>query len=311
MTEAAAGTGQVPLPMNGNGHGLLDRAVCLSLAVGCLGTRRKVSSSNIQVDADKDLLHVSKAILESDELDAIKTLDGEMRAWLAKRALPSPFRRGTYLIPIDLVEQVDGKIVEYQEKRRFLADAFLAVYDKSVEDAKKRLNGLFDASDYPSDERVRAAFYVDVRYLAFGVPAKLEGIRKDLFEREKAKAEAQWREASEEVRQALRAGLADVVDHMVERLQGNGDAKPKVFRDTLVENMTDYLDLFDPRNVTDDTQLAQLVERCRKTLDGVDANALRASDAIRTKVRDGMAQVQSVLDTMVIDRPARRIVLED
>jgi hypothetical protein len=309
MSEADAGTGQVPLPMNN--HGIFDRAVCLSLAVGCLGTRRKVAAASIQVDADKDMLHVSKAILESKELDAIKTLDGEMRTWLGKRALPSPFRRGTYLIPLDLVEQVDAKIGEYQEKRRTLVDAFLAVYDKSVEDARKRLNGLFDAADYPGADKVRATFYVDVRYLAFGVPEKLEGIRKDIFEREKAKAESQWREASDEVRQALRAGLADLVDHMVERLQGNGDGKPKVFRGTLVENMTEYLDLFDPRNVTDDTQLAQLVERCRKTLDGVDADALRASDAIRTKVREGMAQVQATLDTMVIDRPARRIVLED
>ena len=158
---------------------------------------------------------------------------------------------------------------------------------------------------------MRAAFYVDVRYLAFGVPEKLEGIRADIFQREQQKAEAEWRSASDDVRQALRAGLAELVDHMVERLRGNGDGKPKVFRDSLVGNLSEFLELFDPRNITDDAQLAQLVGRCRSVLDGVDANALRASDAIRTKVREGMAQVQSVLDTMVIDRPARRIVLED
>ncbi|MBN1772533.1 MAG: hypothetical protein JXB32_14785 [Deltaproteobacteria bacterium] len=309
MSDNGNGSGQVPLPMND--RGIFDRAVCLSLTVGCLGVRRKVPAASIQVDADKDLLHVSKAILESKELDTIKTLDGELRTWLAKRALPSPFRRGTYLIPLGLVEQVDAKLAEYQENRRDLVAQFLAVYDHSVEDAKKRLNGLFDVTDYPSDERLRAAFYVDVRYLAFGVPEKLEGIRRDIFEREKAKAETQWREASEEVRQALRAGLADLVDHMVERLQGNGDGKPKTFRDSLVGNMQEYLELFAPRNVTDDTQLAQLVGRCRNALDGVDADALRSSAAIRTKVREGMAQVQATLDTMVIDRPSRRIVLED
>lgn len=310
MPNEQTGGAQMPLPTSNN-HGLFDRAVCLSLAVGCLGTRRKVSSSSIQVEADKDMLHVSKAILESEQLDAIKTLDGEMRSWLAKRALPSPFRKGTYLIPLALVEQVDEKIGAYQEKRRTLVDAFLAVYDRSVEDAKGRLNGLFNPADYPGDEKVRAAFYVDVRYLAFGVPEKLEGIRRDIFEREKQKAEAQWREASDEVQQALRAGLADVVDHMVERLQGNGGEKPKVFRDSLVGNMQEYLELFAPRNVTDDAQLAQLVDRCKGVLDGVDADALRSSAAIRNKVREGMTQVQAVLDTMVIDRPARRIVLED
>ncbi|MDI7266605.1 MAG: DUF3150 domain-containing protein [Myxococcota bacterium] len=311
MPNDETGAGQVPLPMKANGHGLLDRAVCLSITVGCLGTRRKVPSASVEVEADKTMLHVSKAILESKELDAIKTLDGEMRTWLGKRALPSPFRKGTYLIPLALVEQVDARIAQYQEKRRGLVEGFLEVYDRSVDDARRRLNGLFDARDYPGADKVRATFYVDVRYLAFGVPEKLEGIRKDLFEREKQKAEAQWKEASEEVRQALRAGLADLVDHMVERLQGNGDRKPKVFRDSLVANIQEYLDLFAPRNVTDDDQLAQLVDRCRGVLDGVDADALRSSAAIRTKVREGMAQVQAVLDPMVMDRPARRIVLED
>jgi hypothetical protein len=309
MTETDSGTAQAPLPAPD--HGLFERAVCLSLTVGCLGTRRKIPATSVQVEADRDMLHVSKAILESKELDAIKTLDGELRTWLGKRALPSPFRRGTYLIPLDLVEQVDGRIGEYQEKRQKLVEGFLAAYDAAVANAKQRLNGLFDATDYPGADKVRAAFYVDPRYLAFGVPAKLESIRRDLFEREKAKAQAQWKEASEEVRQALRLGLADLVDHMVGRLQGNGEGKPKVFRDTMVQNLTEFLDLFQARNVTDDDQLRQLVNRCKTVLDGVDANALRASDAIRIKVRDGMAQVQTVLDTMVVDRPARRIVLDD
>jgi len=215
------------------------------------------------------------------------------------------------LIPLGLVEQVDAKISEYQDLRRDLVDRFLAVYDAAVASAKTRLNGLFDAADYPGVEKVRAAFYVDVRYLAFGVPEKLEGIRRDIFEREKTKAETQWREASDEVRQALRAGLADLVDRMVERLKGNGDGKPRVFRDTMVTNLGEFLDTFAPRNITDDEQLGRLVDRCRNLLDGVDADALRASDAIRSRVKSGMEQVQATLDTMVIDRPSRRIVLED
>jgi hypothetical protein len=117
--------------------------------------------------------------------------------------------------------------------------------------------------------------------------------------------------ASEEVRQALRVGLADLVDRMVERLDTNGDSKPKVFRDTLVTNLSEFIESFAPRNITDDAELGRLVDRCRGVLDGVDADALRASTAVRSKVRDGMARVQVALDSMVIDRPARRIVLEE
>jgi hypothetical protein len=303
-------SGQVPLP-EPEAAGLFDRAVVLVLGIGCLGTRRKVPTSAVQVDADKTLLHLGKEILEAAELDAIKSFDGDLRTWIAKKALPSPLRRGTYLIPLGLVEEMDARLESYRARRAELVEAFIRAYDRAKDEARQRLGPLFNPMDYPCDEKVRAAFSLDVRYVAFGVPGKLESLNRDIWERERAKAESNWREASEEVRQALRVGLADLVDRMVERLDTNGDGKPKVFRDTLVTNLSEFIESFAPRNITDDAELGRLVDRCRGVLDGVDADALRASTAVRSKVRDGMARVQVALDSMVIDRPARRIVLEE
>lgn len=304
------GNGQVPLP-EPEAAGLFDRAVVLVLGIGCLGTRRKISTAAVQVDADKTMLHLGKEILEAAELDAIKSFDGELRTWVGKKALPSPLRRGTYLIPLGLVVEVDARLEVYRRQRVELVEAFIGAYDRAKNEARERLGPLFNTLDYPAAEKVRAAFSLDVRYVAFGVPGKLEVLNREIWERERSKAESNWREASEEVRQALRAGLADLVDRMVDRLDTNGDGKPRVFRDTLVTNLGEFIDSFAPRNITDDEELGRLVERCRRVLDGVDADALRASTAVRSKVRNGMSQVQVALETMVIDRPNRRIVLED
>ena len=102
---------------------LFDRAVILSVTLRRPGTRRKASTSLIDVispaademlstpnvqpmftTTDKSLLHLSKDILDSDELRAVQRLDGTIREYLSRTGLPSPLKQGCYLIPIDLIE---------------------------------------------------------------------------------------------------------------------------------------------------------------------------------------------------------------
>jgi hypothetical protein len=47
---------------------LSQTAVCLRVHLGALGNTRKVSSANVEVDADKQLIRVSKRLLDAVEL---------------------------------------------------------------------------------------------------------------------------------------------------------------------------------------------------------------------------------------------------
>ena len=68
---------------------IFERAVCLSFTFRAMGTSRKVSSAHVEIDADKDLIHVSKDLLESPTLKEINSGDNAMRQWLAGQCLPS------------------------------------------------------------------------------------------------------------------------------------------------------------------------------------------------------------------------------
>jgi len=282
------------------GAGVRARTVCLAVNIRTLGTRRTVSSDAVEVDADRSMIHVGKDIIESEELVSIRRLDSDMRRWLALRAVPSRITRsGCYLIPVGLIEVVDKYVAQYRAERTARIDAFVAAYPALVRQAEERLRSQFDALDYPPADAVARAFEVRASWLSFDVPAALRAISTELWSRERARVEAEWRDAAEEVRGALREGFAKLVDHLAERLQPAEDGKRKVFRDTAIANVTAFLDTFTARDVTDDSALAALVNQARGMLAGVDPDRVRSSSMTRERLAEGFGQIQASLSELV------------
>ena len=58
------------------GMDLAKKTVCIKVSLSTMGNTRKVSTAQIEADADKDLLRVSKRLVDSAELKAITRFDG-------------------------------------------------------------------------------------------------------------------------------------------------------------------------------------------------------------------------------------------
>ena len=293
------------------GGNILDRAVCLSVELHRLGTKRKVSSQQIDTDADRDMIHVSKDILESEALKAIQKLDGEIRKYIAVRCLPSLFRSGVYLLPIDLIQEVDMRLQTFTMERQMRVDAFMGEYRETANAAEFRLGSLYNAQDYPSESKVRAQFYMVTRYLTFSTPGQLRAVNPALFERETQKMQQQIASATEEITGMLRSAMAELVDHLIDRLSPEPGGKRKVFRDSLVGNVKDFLEVFQARNIADDRALADLVTQAERLLDGVDAGDLRDSAKLRERVTVGFQSIKATLDGMLVTAPSRKVVFDE
>ena len=290
---------------------ITERTVCVSLTIKSLGNSRKVSNSQVTVDADKDLIRVSKTLLDSQELKAIKTLDGAVRQYLYTRALPSLFRSGIYLVPTELVEQVDARLLTFREDREKAVDLLINAYPVLKADAQERLRSTYNEGDYPDEETLRRQFSMSWRYIAFETPEKLRGINPAIFQREREKAEQAWESATDEIRGLLRQAFADLVGHMAERLQPGDDGKKKVFKNTLVSNLAEFLETFDLRNVTDDDELKRLVDRAKAMLGGVEPQDLRDNEALRDSLGQSMTKIKGDLDSMLTTKPSRAISFDD
>lgn len=290
---------------------LMSKTVALIVTFSSVGNQKKVSSSQVEVDADKEWIRVSKTLLECDEYDAIGHLDSEIKSWLDSRALPSLLKRGIYLLPIPMVQEADAKLKDFAEQRRYLVEKFVSVYKVHVKEARARLRELFSESDYRSSMQIRGDFNLSWQFTSFNTPASLQQISKELFEQEKQKAEATWRDAATSIEQMLLSNLSEMVNHLVEKLTPGEDGKKKVFRNSMVSNMQEFLANLNMRNVTDNAQLKALSDQAKKLIVGVEAQQLRDEEGLRDSIRNGFDKIKSKLDDLVEVKPKRAISLEE
>jgi hypothetical protein len=291
---------------------IFDKSVALNVTIGCLGATKKLGSDQIEVDADKTRISASKSILASPELEAIRAAQRAVSTTLRKLCLPSLFKSGIYLIPIASIADIDVILVEAKKTiMDALVPKFLAVYPTLVENDKISLRGTFDLADYPTLSKVQNSFYFDWSYISFGVPDALKGVDSDLFKREQEKAAQRLNDAASEIETILRAQMLDLVSHLTDRLAGTRDnGKPKIFKDSLVGNVKEFLKEFSRRNITDDAELERLCDQARGLLDGVDPQALREQEQVRDRVAQGFQQIKAQLDGMMTDRKTRLIQFE-
>src|SRR5438094_3055855 len=100
------------------GVDLAKKTVCIKVRLSTMGNTRKVSTSQIEADADKDLLRVTKYLVASAELKAIGRFDGEIRRFLYNICLP--FEIGIHLLPIPALETVEHRLRQLAGDRRQL-----------------------------------------------------------------------------------------------------------------------------------------------------------------------------------------------
>ncbi len=65
------------------------------------------------------------------------------------------------------------------------------------------------------------------------------------------------------------------------------------------------------RNVVDDQELKEQVQKARAALEGVSTNALRNMPLVRAWARDGMAEVAAQMDVLAGDQISRKFRFDE
>ena len=79
--------------------------------------------------------------------------------------------------------------------------------------------------------------------------------------------------------------LAEAVERVCERLAEDDIGKPLVFRDTMISNIRDLVDVVPRLNIFGDQRLARLCEEVKERIAGVEPDSLRPSKAFDPMVR--------------------------
>ena len=293
-----------------------DSATILSVSRKWPKLSKSISVDQIDVrgetpETDKKKVHVSKDLFDCPELKRLFGHDADVDSFLFRYCVPFPLKRAVYLLPMDLFDEVENFLTEHVQEREPLIEAAVNVYDAAIERAKVFLGPLFKQSDYPPKEVFRASFDFSWQYLEIGVSGKLKEVSADIQAREAAKMNATYVEASQAIQALLRTSMGELVNHLVDRLTPGPDGKKKVFRDSMLDNVNDFLKTFRSRNLTDDTDLATLVEQAQQLTNGISPENLRTNEGLRDNVQRGFEQIKAQLDAMIQVAPTREIRLTD
>ena len=239
-----------------------------------------------QHDASTSAGRYTKRLLPKAALAALNATVSETRTQHDAQSLPWD-DKGSRLLTVANYEQYTGIMDGLRERLVRQRARFIEDYDDYVEQARLDLGKLFRIEDYPSKGQLRDRF--SIRYRITPVPDAdhfIARLASDDTERVKRDIE---RHIEEQLRDAvgdLYRRLAEAVERVSKRLQEDGDGKPLVFRDTMISNIRDLVDVVPRLNIFGDHRLARLCDQVKERIAGVEPDSLRPSGAFDPVVRD-------------------------
>jgi hypothetical protein len=302
----------IPLVADNPAQRLRRIAAAVRVSFTWWGVRRALTTQQKEAigaacNADPRLLSAGKRLFDTrhEAFRRLTALKGRIGSYWRGISLP-------YVEPgIRLIRQadIDAFVHVMQGFREELHQAETdvnAAYEEIKNDAQQRLGRLFNANDYPSE--VRGLFDVAWDFPNVEPPPYLLRINPEVYEEERARVAARFEEAVRLAEQAFATELADLVDHLTDRLTPGPDGQRKVFRDSALGNFQDFINRFRLLNVRSNAQLDTLVEQAQNLLRGVTPDQVRTLPEARQQLQSGMETVRQQLDQLVIDAPRRRII---
>ena len=235
-------------------------------------------------------------------LDTITKYAANARAWHLSQTLPWS-DNGLRLLPMSNFMDYKAQLGVLENNYMALVDKFVVAYPNLVSAAAFQLGDLFDRAEYPDAEKVKNKFKIAYNFL----PVPMAGdFRVDINEDAKSEIMKSCEDAyNERLNNAMRDAwnrLHDCLTRMSDRLQYDEVMvvsddpitrretvlKPRIFRDSLIENAMELTTLLKHFNLTNDTNLEEARRSLADAIQNHDAESLRqnfhAREVVKQKV---------------------------
>jgi hypothetical protein len=230
---------------------------------------------------------------------------GEIIRWWEGISLPYT-EAGVRLLPRGEVVTATDKLFELKAQFLQLAEDVQAHREEIIQEARTRLKAGFDLANYPAD--LSTLFGMEWAFVSVDPPSYLAQLAPDVFQQECQKAQAALQESITLAQQAFALEFKAVVDTLHERLTPNADGSKKIFRDSAVENITEFIDRFSKLNITGQADLESLVLQAKALIANVEPCELRNLETLRQEVQQGLGAIKDRLEPLIVNKPRRKIL---
>ena len=221
----------------------------------------------------------------------------------AVRPYPEP---GIRLLDQNSLGLFANTMAAFRDQLHTAAGEFAAAYQQMKAEARWRLGTLFNDADYPAT--LEGLFDLEVSYPPLEPPRYLVALSPNLYREEQARVRTRFESAIDLAEQAFAGELSRLMKHLAERLSGTTDGRPRIFRDSAISNIREFIERFERLNVRSSQQLDELVDQARATVAGLAPSELRSSGSLRESVARDARAIESAVDVFMADRPRRTIL---
>ena len=255
---------------------------------------------NARLNVAGDQGKYQKALIVKSRMKALSAYAGEVRTEHYRRTLPWAEDGARILTSAGYFEYAEWMRTA-EAKWAGLVREFLNEWDTLVDEARVKLGSAFNPSDYPTFDQLKGKF--DFRWSVRPVPvaddfrvalgaSEVAAIRSDI----KASLDATVQDAMRDVWGRMR----DVVGKMAERLRAYDPNNPREapFRDSLVGNISELLDVLPSLNLTGDSAVSSFTAQMRE-LTQHDAQKLRDDMFIREDTAKRAEQIYTAMSAFI------------
>ena len=291
---------------------LRQETAAMRLSFTWFGVRKTLSADQRAEAAESfgaagEFLSAGKKLIDTrhSRVKAVTAVRRQAVAFFAGMSLPFP-EPAVRLVRRGDLEVIQGRMTEFTEELAHAVGELDEAYEELRATARRQLGRLYAESDYPPS--LAGLFEMGWEFPSVEPPEYLRRLAPQLYEEECRRVAARFDEAAELAEQMFLTELNSLVSRLAERLSGADDGRPKVFRDSAVENFQEFFERFGRLNIRDRGALDELVERARATLSGVDPQHLRDSVGLRARVRQQLTGIETSLGGLLTERPRRHIL---
>ena len=260
---------------------LTEKAMLVKLSISKWSARKydkKVSAEVAdQYGTDQERGRYNKVLVAVEAVKKVGQAESAARTFHYENTLPWK-DDGARILPAANFAHYSAEMRRLKSDFQAATMEFCGSYPELMDQARRDLNGLFDPADYPSSDKIarKFSFEVEVDPLPTGADFRVD-LQAGEVDRIKADIEGRLQAAESAAMADCFNRLYDVVRKAAEKLTDRN----AIFRDSLVTNIQDLVDLLPRLNLTGDPRLEDLRREVADKLLGYEPETLRKNQFAR------------------------------
>jgi hypothetical protein len=289
---------------------LRDNALIVSLTVGKPQlTKSDATATNVAEKAMNahNAGQYRKDLYPKHIVQQIRAVESAARGYIESTTYQ--WARGEYLLPTVRFMRFAERMRQFEIQFDQEVTAFMQNWVNVLDEAKQSQGDLFNADDYPDLSDLRRRFYFNISYKPVADASdfrvalqddELTALRESVEKQTKAQYEDLMRQPLERLRDVvarLHETMAKPEREVLNPRKNTYEIKPPIFRDTVVDNIIEQIDLLGDFASVLPSEVVELSAAMKESIPS--AEELRHSSVAREQTANGSKALLDIINGML------------